>query len=424
MNNLGAGGLATPRTANAANASLFAIMTVTCVLGSAVTAKLGPKLALVLGTLGYAPYAAGLFCNSKFGTQWGLILGAILCGLSAGVFWATEGAIALAYPEPHRRARSLSIWLILNLLGSILGGAINLALNVDRGNTGSISVNTYAVFIAIQCLGPFIVYGLLSPPEKVQRDDGSKVVIRSTESFFGEIKETLKVWIRPPTLVLCVVFVQNQWAPAATGTYLATFFSVRARALSSLVVSLMAQVLFWILGWFLDSQRWTLRQRATWSFVVIFAWYAAGISWTFANTYNFTQRTPAPVYDWTTPGWAPAWVSFAMYNLPQQLLYNWLFWVVSFMTSKGEDHIRYVGVMRSAESAAQALSFGLSATKVELWKSMAVNVGLFVAALYPAWHTVQHISLRDEQGLNANSSGQGPVQDQSDPDSDSSIEKT
>ncbi|KAM0788459.1 hypothetical protein ACM66B_001593 [Microbotryomycetes sp. NB124-2] len=400
MNNLGAGGLATPQTANAANASLFAIMTVTCLLGAPLTAKIGPKWALLLGTLGYAPYAAGLYTNSKFGSQWSIIVGAIVCGMSAGVFWATEGAIALAYPEPHRRARSLSIWLIINLFGSILGGAINLGLNADRGQAGSISVNTYAVFVSLQCLGPFIVLFLLSEPHKVQRSDGQLVVIRSTESFFGEIRQTLKVWISPPTLVLTVVFIQNQWAPAATGTYLATYFSVRARALSSLIVSLLAQAFFWILGWFLDAQRWTLRQRATVSFALIFAWYAAGITWLFVNAYHFGTSSPPPVYDWTDKGWAAAWLAFVMYSLPQQLLYNWLFWVVSFTTSKGEDHIRYVGVMRSAESAAQALSFGLSATNVTLWKSVAVNIGLFVAALWPAWHTVQYISRRDEQGLN------------------------
>lgn len=33
----------------------------------------------------YAPYAAGLFCNSKFGTQWGVIFGAACCGVSAGL---------------------------------------------------------------------------------------------------------------------------------------------------------------------------------------------------------------------------------------------------------------------------------------------------------------------------------------------------
>ena len=257
LSNLGAGGLASARTSNAANAILFAIMIFTvsplpghrfrksrtttaranplthppslrqCFFGASVVAKIGPKWALVVGTLGYAPYAAGLYTNSKFGTQWSLILGAVVCGLSAGVFWATEGGVAIAYPEPERRGRSISIWLILNQLGSVVGGSINLALNVRTDGAGGVGVRTYVVFVALQCLGPVVAL-LLSSPEKVQRRDGRPVRISSGLGFWAEARATLRVWARPHTLILTIVFIQCQWGGAVTGTYVSPVLSHQA----------------------------------------------------------------------------------------------------------------------------------------------------------------------------------------------------
>lgn len=50
-------------------------------------------------SIGYAPFAAALYTNNRFGTEWFIYLGASLCGISAGVFWMAEAAIAIAYPE-------------------------------------------------------------------------------------------------------------------------------------------------------------------------------------------------------------------------------------------------------------------------------------------------------------------------------------
>ena len=67
--------------------------------------------------------------------------------LRAGLFWASEGAVALGYPEPSKRGKYMkcipiltsntpiltdifySIWLWFRTGGPILGGAIVLALN-------------------------------------------------------------------------------------------------------------------------------------------------------------------------------------------------------------------------------------------------------------------------------------------------------
>ena len=107
------------------------------------------------------------------------------------------------------------------------------------------------------------------------------------------------------------------------------------------------------------------------------------------------------MFDWTTPGWANAWFSYLMYSLPSQLLYNWLFWIVSFLSApdEGEDHVRYVAIMRSAESVAQCLSFAVSATAVPQVRSAGVNLALYAVSIPAVAHTVWYVAKRDMAGL-------------------------
>lgn len=81
----------------------------------------------------------------------------------------------------------------------------------------------------------------------------------SNFSVLNECKAILKLWATPKVLILTIVFIQCQWSGAATGTYLATYFSVRARALSSLVIAFSAQGLFYLLG--VSDSRASLQQE-------------------------------------------------------------------------------------------------------------------------------------------------------------------
>ncbi|KAL1850393.1 hypothetical protein VTK73DRAFT_9696 [Phialemonium thermophilum] len=110
MNGLGVGGSQSPDLVNAANALLYAFMTVTCFAGPWLTNAVGFRWTLALGSLGYPLYAAGLYTNNRFGTVWFVYVGAVACGVSAGFFWSVEGAIATGYPEHHKRGRYIATW--------------------------------------------------------------------------------------------------------------------------------------------------------------------------------------------------------------------------------------------------------------------------------------------------------------------------
>lgn len=171
-------------------------------------------------SVGYAPFAAGLYTNNRFGTEWLTLLGAALCGVSAGVFWMAEAAIAIAYPEPWNRGRALGYWLTYRLSGQILGGAINLGLNADRDEAGKVSYTVFLVFIAIQAAGPLVGF-LLNSPGKVERRDGRKVSLAIVENPWTEIRATTRLFFSRRFLLIVLFIGQAVFAEAVFFTYLA-----------------------------------------------------------------------------------------------------------------------------------------------------------------------------------------------------------
>jgi MFS family permease len=92
--------------------------------------KLGNRWTLAIGASGYVFYSAALYHNSMTGKQPFLLVGAIICGATSGLFWVSEGAIIMLYSEPGRKGKLLALWQSLYQLATTMGGAINLALNV------------------------------------------------------------------------------------------------------------------------------------------------------------------------------------------------------------------------------------------------------------------------------------------------------
>ena len=171
-------------------------------------------------SVGYAPFAAGLYTNNRFGTEWLTLFGAALCGISAGVFWMAEAAIAIAYPEPWNKGKALGYWLTYRLGGQILGGAINLGLNADRDQAGKVSYTVFLVFIALQASGPFVAL-LLNRPEKVQRRDGRRVNLTIVRNPWYEIKATTRLFFGKNFLLIVLFIGQAVFAEAVFFTYLA-----------------------------------------------------------------------------------------------------------------------------------------------------------------------------------------------------------
>lgn len=321
MNSLGGGGDESPYLVNAANALTFCLMVLSCFFGSVVVRYIGIKWTFIIGTMGYAPFAAGLYTHNRFGFDWLVLLGAALCGLSAGIFWMAEAAIALAYPEPHNQGRFLGFWLSFRVGGQIVGGAVNLGINIKRNTAGKVSYTVFIIFIVLQALGPFAGL-LLNKPSQVQRTDGLPVRLRITKSPWVEVKEMTKLFFSRNFLLIVPLISQAVYSEAVMYSYQDLWFSVRARALGSFLSGIIALILGNVLGAFLDRKNISLKKRNRFTFFTVLALQGGWWIWGTILVTEFHKTNPS--YDWVDPGFGRAFALFLFLVAGFQLNYLYL----------------------------------------------------------------------------------------------------
>ncbi len=391
MNSLGAGGAQRPYLVNAGNALTFVLMIMSCWLTSALVKYVGIKGALVAGTLGFPVYSAGLYLNNRYGVEWLVLVGAACCGVSAGIFWASEAAIGIAYPEPRNRARLVAYWLSWTRLGQIVGGAINLGLNSNRSEAGSVSYTVYLIFIVLQVAGPGVAF-LLTPPAKVQRSDGTKVDLSISNNPWNEFKATTRTFMKKEFLLLVIWIGQGVYSEAVFFSYIALWFSVRSRALGSFLSGIIAVIAGNLLGVWLDMDRYSTRKRGRWAFGVIMALQGCWWIWQTVNVTEF--RRTQPVYDWSDPEFGRAFGPYIFLVAGFQLNYNLGLFLIGHISTSPQETVRLAALLRATESAWQALSYGLSSLPIFATVGVSyVNFGLWGLSIYPAWLVV--LSLKE-----------------------------
>lgn len=395
MNALGAGGAREPYLVNAANALVFALMGVFCLLGATVSNYLGLAWTLLLGAVGYPLYSAGLYTNVKFGNEWFVLVGAAINGISAGLFWASEGTVAVGYPEPAKRGKYLNIWVWWRTLGPIIGGAIVLSLNSVQGQRGSVSTDTYIIFIALQCLSVPIAL-LLSSPEKVQRKDGSKVDPAPKTTLVQSFKDLWRSLQRREVLLLLPVFIAAYFN-SYSSTFATLYFSVRARALNGFVGNFPTLMGSQAISTLLDYKGLSRKQRIYYGFILIVASHI--LAWVYAVVVIAEFRRTQPVLDWTDG--APYVKGFfvdVFWSFSKQVLQSWLYYIMGTLTTDISELNRYTGILRGVESFAQAVAYGLNANKrINAWIPIGINLALLVICVFPTWLVVRDIKPAEEQ---------------------------
>ena len=130
---------------------------------------------------------------------------------------------------------------------------------------------TYLVFTALQALAVPVGF-LLTPPEKVQRSDGTRVKIVQEKSFRAEFAALLKVFTRRDILLLLPVFWAayfNQYSgsePFSKGKWLMLdfqtyYFGLRARCLSGFLTNFSGILASFIMSTLLDHKAWPVKKR-------------------------------------------------------------------------------------------------------------------------------------------------------------------
>jgi hypothetical protein len=304
-----------------------------------------------------------------------------------------------------------------------------------------VGYQTYLAFIAIQCLG-FFIGSLLSNPEKVQRKDGTQIAAPKGTNWRVELREMWRLARSKSILLLVPLFWYYGWCQAYPGTYLATYFTVRSRALGSLSFAISGTFGTWLAGALVDVPWVKSRQTRAIVTYVIIASLNSG-SWIWAVYIQNEFRHTKPTLDWANQvtfgrgfglyvfervsvsmvryysspkssartnhpanihfpiirlrtisiGTCPT-SFFSFFQLPNILgsvaNHGVSHRCISNLSDSPGDQIRYSSLLRGIETAAVCLGFGIQAIPTPLIATASINCGLWFFALpFSYFATVQ-----------------------------------
>lgn len=160
------------------------------------------------------------------------------------------------------------------------------------------------------------------------------------------------------------------WELPYNSSYLALYFTVRSRALASLV-SALAQVLTTLaFGAFLDWAALSLNRRARYAYLAMMA--LAGGCWVWGVIvqagYDRQQERndggTRPALDWADgpAAFGRGWALYILWSVNFSLAYNYGFWLLGLLARDPKEVVRYMSVARAAEAAGQCIASGISST--------------------------------------------------------------
>lgn len=124
LNGLGGGGLVQVEPANNANVALYSTFSVAGFFAGVATNRLGVRVTLSLGGLGYSLYSSSLLCYKHTQNSGFLLFAGLQLGLCAGLFWAAQGMVMTSYPTEESKGRYISwSWMIYNM-GAVIGSLV------------------------------------------------------------------------------------------------------------------------------------------------------------------------------------------------------------------------------------------------------------------------------------------------------------
>jgi hypothetical protein len=263
---------------------------------------------------------------------------------------------------------------------------------VHVNHKGKVGYQTYLAFIALQCLGFFIGL-LLSNPHKVRRDDGTRIEAPRGILWRDELKQMWRLGRSKPILLLMPLFWYFGWCQAYPGTYLATYFTVRSRALGSLCLAIGGTLGTWLSGVLVDVKWHKDRKvRAVVTYILI-ALLNSG-TWIWAVIIQDEYRRTKPTLDWSHQrSFGRGFGLYVFERISVGMVENYIYWCISNLSDSPGDQIRYSSLLRGIETAAVCVGFGIQAIPAPLIATAGLNCGLWFLALpFSYYATLQVIA--------------------------------
>ncbi|KFZ01411.1 hypothetical protein V500_00784 [Pseudogymnoascus sp. VKM F-4518 (FW-2643)] len=359
ISNLGGGGLSTPFLANLATSLNYAASVLVTLFGGPLINKLGIKWACIIAAFAMPLDGSGYYVSAKYGVDWYLLLSRVIGGICNGFLYVGETTAMLSYPDQDDRGLFLGIWSAMRNTGSIVGGAINFSTNYSTSSAGGIAWSTYLIFVGFECTG--VIWGfMLSPTRKVRRGDGSKVPMSADISWKAEFVALWKHLLGKKTWLIFIPAFYSFFYGGTLGTYLSLHFSVRARALSSLITPAITIPMVIAYGKLLDMRRWSQINRAWLAFAIWVIPQAGCLIWIGIEYSKYGATKTAFDYSLHTNKWAEAYLPYLIFFSSGYLCQLSLYWILGTFSTDVKSSARTGGLFRSFESLGQTVSYAIN----------------------------------------------------------------
>ncbi|PSR99280.1 duf895 domain protein membrane protein [Coniella lustricola] len=385
---IGGGGQLSTLASDDANTALYSTFAVVGFFAGTFANRLGIKLTMSLGGLGYCIYAASFLSYNHTQNLGFVVFAGAFLGVCAGLLWTGQGAIMMSYPPEEYKGRYISwFWIIFNL-GAVVGALIPLGQDVNN-HTGPVTDGTYAAFIVLMLLGATLALFLCNA-DRVQREDGSHVILMKNPSWQSEFRGLWETLLQDPWIVLLfpMFFASNVFYTYQTNDMNAGMFNTRTRTLNNVLYwlsQIFGAVLF---GYALDYKgvRRSMRAKIALVTLVALTFVIWGGGWAWQRQRPTREQTSAKTFvgiDWSDGGGryiAPMflYIFFGFFDACWQTS---IYWYMGALSNNSRKAANLAGFYKGLQSAGAAIFWRVDALGTPYNTIYGATWGLLAGAL-------------------------------------------
>lgn len=345
------------------NTATYSTFAVVGFFAGSIANRIGLQLTLSFGGFGYFLYVASLLSYNHNGNSGFLIFAGALLGVCAGLLWCAQGAVMMSYPNEHEKGKYISIfWIIFNL-GGVIGGLIPLGENINQKDAGNVNDGTYIAFMVLMVAGFILAWGL-ADSKYIVRTDGTRVITMKNPTWKSELiglyETLLSDWY---IITFFPMFLASNWFygyhfNAINGSY----FSVRTRALNSILYWSMQMVGAFLFGLILDLKflKRPARAKLIWFLLFALTMGVWGGGYAFQRTYtreDVHSEDPSKLReatDWTSSGFIGPMFMYMFYGFYDAAFQTCAYWFMGCLSNNGRKLANFAGFYKGIQSAGAA----------------------------------------------------------------------
>ncbi|KAJ5752380.1 UNC93-like protein [Penicillium odoratum] len=381
VSGLGGGGQVNATDVNNSNTALYSTFAVVGFFAGSIANRIGLRLTLSLGGFGYFLYVAALLSYNINQNAGFLIFAGALLGVCAGLLWCAQGAVMMSYPHEHEKGKYIAIfWVIFNL-GGVIGSLIPLGQNM-HSTAGSVNNGTYIAFLVLMAVG-FALCWTIADSKYIKRKDGSRIIVIKNPTWKSEF---LGLWETLRTdfyivLMFPMFFASNWFYGYQFNSVNLAYFTVRTRALNSLLYWLMQMVGAFVFGQLLDMKFLSRPTRAKVNFGILLAITMGIWGGGYAFQKQYTRETVKADMDFMDSGYVGPMFLYMFYGFYDAAFQTCTYWYMGSLSNNSRKLANFAGFYKGIQSAGAAGMWRLDAQKTPFMAEFASCWGLLVGSM-------------------------------------------